>query len=147
MSYVKFRQEKQVVLTSLPGGPQGPCCLQSTLRFSPGTAKLAEQLHHETHYEVLLPFDARLEIRICSAKASEGTSEYGTFQNVTVEPGEGILILAQHCHRVVSAGSFLVLKPSGSFKISKSAKTLEGECPFQSRCKTVDLCPNEKTSC
>jgi len=142
MSHIVFDQIKKVELEAILGLAKDSLSFQPTLRFSPGTSQLAEELHHETSYEVLVPLDGPLHLKISPSSAENRTETWEAFREVEVDSGQGVVILPRYCHKVLRAGKFMVLKPTGSFKISRDAKTKEGECPYQGECASRELCPS-----
>jgi len=144
MSHVVFNQDKKVNLETMLKLPQDSLRIQPTLRFSPGTEQLPEELHHETSYEVFIPLDGTLVVKICNLSAETGTTAWTAFREVVVTPKQGLVILPRHCHKVVQARQFVVLKPIGSFKISRNAATQIGECPYSFNCLAQERCPSNE---
>lgn len=146
MSHEVFQTEKKVNLADFAGGGLD---LQCVLRFSEGTGRTKEALHYEdspdagvSMYEVLIPMDAPIMLRISPVTADKGTPELGGFEVVTVELGQGVIIHPRTCHLVTQAGRFLVLKTRGGHKYSRMAATPEGECRHQAECRSSHVCPN-----
>jgi len=122
--------------------------LQSVLRFSEGTDHTREELHYEDYpddpsinaYDIFIPFGAPIAVRVAPCEVIAGTPHFDEFNDVIVQPNQGMVIRPRTCHYVREAGRFMVLKAKG-WKFTRKDGPDGGNCRFQNRCKVHHRCP------